>query len=124
MGSGCIDSLWIWNNGRLLGRYLKLSPGEVAAALRRMIDAGDNELALTMALAALRQYGDEPKLHALMVEAADQLRSENQFLNPFKYTVYSGRARGWMSRDATPRPGSLSDSNCTPLFACNPLWLE
>ncbi|MCZ6530682.1 MAG: MBL fold metallo-hydrolase [Chloroflexi bacterium] len=75
--------------GRLFGRYLKLSPREVAAALRRMIDAGDNELALNMALAALRYYGDEPRLQALMVEAADQLRSENQFLNPFKYTVYS-----------------------------------
>ena len=84
-----LDHLSHVEYGRLLGRYLKLSPGEVAAALRRMIDAGDNELALNMALAALRHYGDEPKLQALLVEAADQLRSENQFINPFKYTVYS-----------------------------------
>ena len=84
-----LDHLSHIEYGRLLGRYLKLSPGEVAAALRRMIDAGDNELALHMTLAALRQYGDAPGLQALKVEAADQLRSENQFINPFKYTVYA-----------------------------------
>ena len=49
----------------------------------------DSELALKMALAAERYYGDYSRIGELKIEAADQLRSENQFLNPFKYTVYS-----------------------------------
>ncbi len=54
-----------------------------------MIDHGDNELALKIALAAERYFGDDTRIQELKIEAADQLRSENQFLNPFKYTVYS-----------------------------------
>ncbi len=54
-----------------------------------MIDQGDNELALQMALVAERYYGDNPRIGGLKIEAADQLRSENPFLNPFKCTVYS-----------------------------------
>ena len=84
-----LDSLSHVEYGRLLGRYLELSVGDVAKGLRRMIDHGDNELALKMALAAERYYGDNARIRELKIEAADQLRSENQFINPFKYTVYS-----------------------------------
>ena len=84
-----LDSLSHVEYGRLLGRYLELSVGEVAKGLRRMIDDGDNELAFKMALAAERYYGDDARIRELKIEAADQLRSENQFINPFKYTVYS-----------------------------------
>ena len=68
---------------------MELDVGAVADGIERAIDAGDNELALKMALAAETYFGERDELSELASLASDRLRSENQFINPFKYTVYS-----------------------------------
>ena len=75
--------------GRLLELYLGLSANEVEKALRRMIDGGDNELALQMAVAAEARYPKETGITRLKEEAADRLRSSVQFFDPFKFVIYT-----------------------------------
>jgi len=52
-----------------------------------MIGAGDNELALSLAVAAEEQYPADDSLVGLKEEAADRLRSSAQFLDPFKFAA-------------------------------------
>ncbi len=76
--------------GRLLELYLGLSAGEVEKALRRMIDNGDNELALQMAVAAEARYSNNTGIMRLKEEAADRLRSSSvQYFDPFKFVTYT-----------------------------------
>lgn len=75
--------------GRLLERYLGLSAGEVEDALRAMLDGGDNELALQLAVAAKARYQDNAGISRLMEEAADRLRGAAQYFDPFKFVVYT-----------------------------------
>ncbi|MHA1600204.1 MAG: MBL fold metallo-hydrolase [Alphaproteobacteria bacterium] len=75
--------------GRLLELYLDLSSGEVKKALRRMLDGGDNELALQMAVAAESRYPDNAEITGLKEEAADRLRSAAQYFDPFKFVAYT-----------------------------------
>ena len=53
-----LDTLTSVEYGRMLELYLGLSQNEVEDALGRMIAAGDNELALKLAVAAVSRYGD------------------------------------------------------------------
>jgi len=75
--------------GRLLELYLGLSAGEVEKALRRILDGGDNELALQMAVAAEARYPDNAEITQLKEEAADRLRSAVQYFDPFKFVTYT-----------------------------------
>ena len=69
-------------------------PSSAAPGADSRFDHGGNKLALKMALAAERYYSDNTRIGELKIESADQLRSENQFLNPFKYTRLLGNHRG------------------------------
>jgi len=84
-----LDTLTAVEYGRLLEKYLGLSAREVGAALRKAIDGGDNELALQMAVAAEKRFPGDSEIALLKRKAADRLRSGVQFLDPFKFTVYS-----------------------------------
>lgn len=84
-----LDVITAVEYGRLLENYLGLSANEVEVALRAMLDGGDNELALQMAVAAEARYQDKTNITRLMEEAADKLRGAAQFLDPFKFVVYT-----------------------------------
>ena len=75
--------------GRLLDLYLGLSAREVEKALRRMLDGGDNELALQMAVAAEARYPNSTRIKSLQDEAGDRLRSSAQYFDPFKFVTYT-----------------------------------
>ena len=87
-----LDTLTVKEYGRMLELYFGLSHREVANGLEAMINNGDNELALQMAVAAQRRYGDRSRLVALKQLAAQQLQAKTQFLDPFKFTVYGEMA--------------------------------
>lgn len=84
-----LDTLTSEDYGRALEHYFKLDIGNTASMLRRMVRAGDNELALKFATAAETRFGASPAIRAAMEEAADQLRSASQFIDPFKFVTYS-----------------------------------
>ena len=86
---GGLDVLTSVEYGRLLELYLGLSAKEVARALRRMLDGGDNELALQMAVAAENRYSNDTSIARLKEEAADRLRSAAQYFDPFKFVTYT-----------------------------------
>ncbi len=89
MEPGGLDALTSVEYGRFLELYLGLSEGQVEDVLRRMIDGGDNELALQFAVAAEKRYQENLGIIQLKEEAADRLRSAAQFFNPFKFVVYT-----------------------------------
>ncbi len=84
-----LDVLTSVEYGRLLHLYLGLSAREVEKALRRMLDGGDNELALQMAIAAEARYPNNVKITRLKEEAGDRLRSSVQYFDPFKFVTYT-----------------------------------
>ncbi len=84
-----LDVITSVERGRLLQLYLGLSGNQVAKALRKMMDNGDNELALQMAIAAEGRYPANRKIKRLKEEAADRLRSSVQFFDPFKFVTYT-----------------------------------
>jgi hypothetical protein len=100
-----LDTLTAVEYGRLLELYLGLSKGQVEQALRKMLAAGDNELALKLAVAAVDRYADAKGLRALEVEAADRLRARAQFMDPFAFVAYtelSGQEHAAIPEDAPP----------------------
>ena len=84
-----LDVLTSVEYGRLLELYLGLSAGEVEGALRRMLSGGDNELALQIAVAAELRYPNRDEITRLKEQAADRLRSANQYFDPFKFVTYT-----------------------------------
>ena len=101
MEPGGLDALTSVEYGRFLELYLGLAAGQVEDALRRMIDGGDNELALQFAVAAERRYEDNLGIIQLKQEAGDNLRSAAQFFDPFKFVVYTemiGKEHGSIPR--------------------------
>ncbi len=101
-----LDTLTSVEYGRLLELYLGLSQSEVEAALRKMLEAGDNELALQLAVAAVDRYDDAEDLRALEVEAADRLRARAQFIDPFAFVAYtelSGQEHAAIPDTTAPR---------------------
>ena len=75
--------------GRMLDLYLQLSARQVEMALGRMIDGGDNQLALQMAVAAEQRFPGNAGIKARKEEAANRLRSAAQFFDPFAFTTYT-----------------------------------
>ncbi len=84
-----LDSLTLIEYGRMLDVYLNLSRGEIEDGIERMLDGGDNELALKMASAALRRFPESDDVRDLRNEAADKLRSANQYFDPFRFVTYT-----------------------------------
>ncbi|MCZ6694106.1 MAG: MBL fold metallo-hydrolase [Bacteroidetes bacterium] len=84
-----LDVITAVEYGRMLDLYLGLSVGEVEKMLRKTLDNGDNELALQMAVAAEIRYTKNQKIKLLKEEAADRLRSDVQFFDPFKFATYT-----------------------------------
>ena len=84
-----LDVLTSLEYGRLLELYLELSAREVERALGRMLDGGDNELALQMAVAAERRYPRNDEITRSKEQAADRLRSASQYFDPFKFVTYT-----------------------------------
>jgi len=84
-----LDNITAIEYGRFLAHYLNLSVGEVEKALRKILDGGDNELALQMAIAAEARYENNSEITHLKLEAADRLRSAVQYFGPFKFTAYT-----------------------------------
>jgi glyoxylase-like metal-dependent hydrolase (beta-lactamase superfamily II) len=84
-----LDNLTATEYGRLLAIYLDLSAENIHQALEKMINNGDNELALKMAVAAEQGYGSTIAISQLKEEAANRLRSSAQFFDPFKFVVYT-----------------------------------
>ena len=75
--------------GRLLDLYLDLSVKEVENGIQKMLNNGDNELALQMAVAAEARYQNNEGITALKLKAADRLRSAVQYFDPFKFVTYT-----------------------------------
>lgn len=84
-----LDTLTSIEYGRMLDLYLDLSADEIETALVRMIEGGDNELALQMAVAAEQRFPSHNGITAQKADAADRLRSAAQFFDPFAFTTYS-----------------------------------
>ncbi|MEY1554350.1 MBL fold metallo-hydrolase [Yoonia sp. R2331] len=84
-----LDTITTVERARLLKDYLGLNEAQVAKGLRRMIAAGDNELALQMAVAAEQAFGTAPRITESKGAAIDRLRSVAQFTDPFRFTAYS-----------------------------------
>ena len=84
-----LDIISAQERGRMLDMYFRLSASEVEHGLQRMIDNGDLELALQTAIAAEMRYPDRPGIRAIRQDAADRLRSQVQFFDPFKFVVYT-----------------------------------
>ncbi len=84
-----LDVLSSVEYGRLLSHYLELSQAEIATGLQRMLEGGDNELALQMAVAAEKRHPGNADFARLKRAAADRLRSAAQFFDPFKFTTYT-----------------------------------
>ena len=84
-----LDVITAVERGRLLELYLDLSEKQVARALKKMLENGDNELALQIAIAAETRYGKDGRISPLKEEAADRLRSSVQFFDPFKFVTYT-----------------------------------
>lgn len=84
-----IDVITAVEYGRMLDIYLRLSPGEIERALGRMIDGGDNQLALQMAVAAEQRFPAHEGIMRKKKDAADRLRSAVQFFDPFAFTTYT-----------------------------------
>ncbi|GAB5482975.1 MAG: hypothetical protein Pars92KO_27320 [Parasphingorhabdus sp.] len=84
-----LDNLTLTEYGRMLDVYLDLSPNEIEDGIERMLDGGDNELALKMASAALRRFPDSRDVRDLRNLAADRLRSANQYFDPFRFVTYT-----------------------------------
>ncbi len=78
--------------GRFLDLYLGLSSGDVEDALRSMMDGGDFELALQLAVAAEARYENNRGITLLKEEAADRARGAVQFLDPFRFVAYTEMA--------------------------------
>lgn len=75
--------------GRMLDRYLGLSARQIEKALGRMIDGGDNQLALQMAVAAEQRFPKHAGIKEKKGDAANRLRSAVQFFDPFAFTTYT-----------------------------------
>jgi len=84
-----LDNITAVEYGRMLQSYMGLSARQTARVLRKMIDNGDNELALKFAVAAENRYGADRSIVLMKEEAGDRLRSAVQFLDPFKFTTYT-----------------------------------
>lgn len=79
-----LTSLTVEEYGNLLQTYLGLSERAVRNGIEAMLNAGDNALALHIAVTAERQYGSNPDLTELKETAADRLRASAQFFDPFE----------------------------------------
>jgi len=86
---GGLDVITSVEYGRMFDRYLGLSAGEVEEGLQRMLDGGDNELALQMAVAAETRYPNSIEIRRLKERAGDRLRSSAQYFDPFKFVTYT-----------------------------------
>ncbi len=84
-----IDTITSVEYGRMLEVYLGLSAKQTEKALRRMLDGGDNELALQMAVAAETRFPNNTKITKAKIEAADRLRSAAQYFDPFAFVTYT-----------------------------------
>lgn len=84
-----LSTLTLTEYGRMFDLYLRLSEREIEGGIRRMIEGGDNELALKMASAALRRHPDNDDILALRNEAGDRLRSATQYFDPFRFVTYT-----------------------------------
>lgn len=89
MEPGGLDTITSVEYGRLLEVYLDLSAGEVETMLGNILQGGDNQLALQMAVAAEKRYPYSKAITQLRNEAADRLRSAAQYFDPFKFVTYS-----------------------------------
>lgn len=86
---GGLDTITSVEYGRLLEVYLDLSAGEVETMLGNILQGGDNQLALQMAVAAEKRYPHNKNITQFRNEAADRLRSAVQYFDPFKFVTYS-----------------------------------
>jgi len=84
-----LDTITSVEYGRLLEVYLELSASKVETMLNKILQGGDNQLALQMAVAAERRYPENKTIIQLRNEAADRLRSAVQFFDPFKFVIYT-----------------------------------
>ena len=72
-----------------------------------MLEAGDNELALQLAVAAEKRYDDSDGIRRLEVQAADRLRARSQYIDPFGFVAYSemiGREHAAIPAGVAPPP--------------------
>ena len=83
-----IDSITAVEYGRMLAYYLDLSERRVVKMLEKMLENGDFELALQMAVAAEGRY-NSTKIKRLKERAADRNRNRGQFTDPFRLVIYT-----------------------------------
>jgi len=83
--------------GALLTHYFGVSEKKMISAIEKMIQSGDYQLAVKTSTWALTQY-DSSELKALRKQAFLKLKEKYQFINPFKFIIYSE-----MAGDETPQ---------------------
>jgi glyoxylase-like metal-dependent hydrolase (beta-lactamase superfamily II) len=96
-GTG-LDHLGAEDYGWLLSRYFGLSEQDLSVALGRMVEAGDYQLADRVSQWALSRYPESSALRAVRRTAHLKLKERYQFLNPFKFIIYSD-----LAGDETPQ---------------------
>ena len=84
-----LDVITAIEYGRMMDHYFDLSPSQVVRGINKMIRGGDIELALQMAIAAEVAFPANKRIKELRILAADHLRGNIQFLDPFKFVVYT-----------------------------------
>ncbi len=106
-----LDLITAQEQGRLLQKYMGLSAVAAARLISKMIANGDNELALQFAIAAEQRYGAAAEIIAVKQKAADRLRSNAQYTDPFKFTTYSEIIARPQPPLPTPLPLSTKDTD-------------
>ena len=87
-----LDTITAVEYGRMMDSYFGLSEDQVVRGLEKMLKGGDIELALQMAVAAELSFPESQPIADLRIQAADLLRGSYQFLDPFKFVVYTEMA--------------------------------
>jgi len=101
-----LDTITAVEYGRMMHSYFGLSEGQVVRGLDKMLKGGDIELALQMAVAAELSFPESQPIAELRIRAADLLRGSYQFLDPFKFVVYTeiaGREHHPVEAPTNPR---------------------
>jgi len=92
-----MDHLTQKEYGALLTHYFGVSEKNMISAIEKMMQSGDYELALKTSTWALTQY-DSSEIKALREQVFLKLKEKYQFINPFKFIIYSE-----MAGDETPQ---------------------
>jgi hypothetical protein len=88
--------------GATFKTYLKLSDTQMADAIERMVESGDDDLAARIVVQALEVYPGSRRLAEVKQKVFSTLRQKYQGFDPFRFLIYSE----WM---AAPVPAIAAE---------------